>query len=87
MAEKTCGRIPQSWRDRTAIAARSSRDCGAFGEIVAHDHATIDGPRSPHDRGHQSAPTTASNGPNFWAKISFKSDVFSLLVLQLLIDS
>ena len=87
MVEKTRGRIPQSWRDRTAIAARLSRDCGAFGEIVAHDHATIDGPRLPRDRGHQSAPTTASNGPNFRAKISFKSDVFSLLVLQLLIDS
>ena len=75
-AEKIHGIIPRSWCDRSAIAVRSSCDRGTFGEIVAHDHATIDGPRSPRDRGHQSHVPTRSNGRKNRAKFPFKKTMY-----------
>ena len=51
--------------DHTTIAARLNHDHGSFGEIMAHDHITIGGPRSLCHRGHQSASNRGSNGPNF----------------------
>ena len=34
-------RTPRSRSNRTVITTRSSRDCGAFGDIMAHDHFEV----------------------------------------------
>ena len=59
--EKIRGRIPRSWCDRTSIVVRSSRNRGAFGEIVAHDNATIDS--CPTSRPDQTAAEIRRNFP------------------------
>ena len=47
MAGRLRGRIPRSRCDRTAIAVRSSRDRGIFGERSWPQSPRIDGPRLP----------------------------------------
>ena len=49
--------------DRDSIMAWSPRDRGWFSVKFVATTRPIDGPRSPLDHGHQSVPTTASNGP------------------------
>ena len=66
-------------RSRGPESTRSPRDRGWFVVRLKPLSTPSDGPWLPCDRGHQPAPTTASNGPNFWAKILFKTDVFSPL--------
>ena len=63
--------VVRSWPDRPTIGANSAPN------------------REPRhgDRGHQTAPTTASNGPNFQAKIPFKKTMYPSLFLQIFIDS
>ena len=70
-----------SWKNST-IVVRSNRDRGAFGEIMAHHHVTIDGPRSSCDRGHQPHFPTGSNGHKNREKIPFKKTMYLPLFLN-----
>ena len=70
---------PRSTHDCGSIVARSWHNRGPFCKKWGAMTAPNDGPRSPRDRGHQSAPTTASNGPNFRAKIPFKKPMYPSL--------
>ena len=69
--------VVRSLCDHGPIAPRSwliqPRRCQVKGAMTLPS----EGPRSPCDRGHQTHPTTASNGPNFRAQILFKTNVFS----------
>ena len=73
--------------DRGSIVARSPCDRGWFRVQFGATTPPIDGQRCPLDRGHQSAPRTASNGQNFRVKIPYKTGVFLLFSIQLLINS
>ena len=65
-------------RSQTTIDTRSWSDRGSFEAKSRPRSSPNDGSQSPSGRGHQSAPTTASDGRNFRAKIPFKTDVFLL---------
>ena len=62
--------------------AQSPRDRGWFNAKSGATPPPSEGPRFLCDRAHQSAPMTASNSLNFWAKILFKNDVFSHLFFK-----
>ena len=75
------------WFDRGPIAPRSGLIWHGIEAMINAKSGAMKPPKGIAPTTPSNLSTTASIGHDFWAKIPFKSDVFSILVLQLLIDS